>query len=59
MHVFGLHILDFLVIMIYMGVILWLGKKAGEKTEDTADFFLAGRSLGKFYQFFLLVHKNR
>jgi solute:Na+ symporter, SSS family len=51
--IFGLHIFDVIVLLLYLGIILWLGKKAGEKTEDTEDYFLAGRSLGKFYQFFL------
>jgi SSS family solute:Na+ symporter len=50
---FGLHFLDLIVLIAYLIVILWLGKKAGEKTDDTEDYFLAGRSLGKFYQFFL------
>lgn len=50
---FGLHILDVFVLLLYLGVILWLGKKAGEMNNDTDDYFLAGRSLGKFYQFFL------
>ncbi|MCB1120256.1 MAG: sodium:solute symporter family protein, partial [Verrucomicrobiae bacterium] len=53
MNLLGLHFLDVLVLVAYFGVILWLGKKAGEKNQTTADFFLAGRSLGKFYQFFL------
>ncbi len=53
MEFFGLHILDAIVISIYFIVILWIGKKAGEKNNDISDFFLAGRSLGKFYQFFL------
>src|SRR5690606_28132460 len=51
--IFGLHPLDVVVLLLYLGIILWLGKKAGEKNKDTADFFLAGRSLGRFYQFFL------
>jgi len=50
---FGLHLLDILVLFLYLGIILWIGKKAGEQNEDTEDYFLAGRSLGKFYQFFL------
>ena len=53
MQFFGLHILDIIVLLIYLVVILWLGKKAGESNKDTDDYFLAGRSLGKFYQFFL------
>ena len=53
MELFGLHLLDIIVLLLYLGIILWLGKKAGEGNEDTDDYFLAGRSLGKFYQFFL------
>ncbi len=53
MHIFGLHILDVIIIILYILVILWLGKLAGKKTKNTGDFYLAGRKLGKFYQFFL------
>lgn len=53
MHIFGLHILDIILIILYIGVILWLGRWAGRRTKDTGDFFLAGRKLGKTYQFFL------
>ena len=53
MHIVGLHILDIFIIFLYIGVIIWLGKRVSDTTEDTEDFFLAGRKLGKFYQFFL------
>ncbi len=53
MNIWGLHIIDVTVILLYIIVILWLGKRAAQKTKDTGDFFLAGRKLGKFYQFFL------
>ena len=53
MTLFGLHILDLIVLVLYLVVILWLGKKAGEKNINTEDYFLAGRSLGRFFQFFL------
>ncbi|HEN21082.1 MAG TPA: sodium:solute symporter family protein, partial [Desulfobacteraceae bacterium] len=53
MHIFGLHILDIFLIILYIAVILWLGRWAGRRTKDTGDFFLAGRKLGKTYQFFL------
>jgi len=53
MHIWGLHVIDVVVILLYVAVILWLGKRASQKTKDTGDFFLAGRKLGKFYQFFL------
>ena len=53
MHIWGIHILDVLIIFLYLGVILWLGRRAGKKTKGTEDFYLAGRKLGRFYQFFL------
>ncbi|MFW6123956.1 MAG: sodium:solute symporter family protein [Acidobacteriota bacterium] len=53
MHVLGLHIIDVILILLYILIIVWLGKKAGETTQNTGDFYLAGRRLGKFYQFFL------
>ncbi|MGD9346717.1 MAG: sodium:solute symporter family protein [Candidatus Aminicenantes bacterium] len=53
MQIWGLHILDAGIILLYIGAILWLGRWAGRKTKDTGDFFLAGRKLGKTTQFFL------
>jgi len=53
MHIWGLHVIDIGIIFLYIVVILYIGKRAAEKTKDTGDFFLAGRKLGKFYQFFL------
>ena len=51
--VFGLHPLDAAVLLGYAVVILWIGKRVGERTSDRDEFFLAGRRLGGFYQFFL------
>ena len=53
MHILGLHILDVAVIAIYVIIIIWLGARAGRATGSTDDFYIAGRKLGKFYQFFL------
>ncbi|MBI4882112.1 MAG: sodium:solute symporter family protein [Planctomycetes bacterium] len=53
MNFFGLHALDAGVVLLYVLVILWLGQRVGRRTKDTEDFYLAGRRLGKFYQFFL------
>jgi SSS family solute:Na+ symporter len=50
---FGLHPIDVAIIILYVIVILWLGWRAGAGTKNTDDFYLAGRKLGKFYQFFL------
>lgn len=53
MTLFGLHILDVCVILLYVFIILWIGRWAGKRTKNQGDFYLAGRRLGKFYQFFL------
>jgi len=53
MYILGLHILDLLIIVAYLAGIVWLGQRLGAKTHGMDDFFLAGRKLGKTYQFFL------
>lgn len=53
MTLWGLHLLDVLIIACYIAAIIWIGKKLQERTRSTRDFYLAGRRLGKFYQFFL------
>jgi SSS family solute:Na+ symporter len=53
MRIFGLNVLDVGIILLYLAVILWLGRRSQRRTKDTNDFFIAGRRLGKFYQFFL------
>jgi len=52
-HLCGLHWLDAGIIAVYIVVILWLGRRAGTDTRNTSDFYIAGRRLGKVYQFFL------
>ncbi len=52
-HIFGLHVLDFAIVLVFVAIILWLGWRASRKTKTTEDFYIAGRRLGKFYQFFL------
>ena len=53
MTLIGLHIIDVALICIYVVVIIWVGRTIGKKRQDTEGFYLAGRKLGKFYQFFL------
>jgi SSS family solute:Na+ symporter len=53
MQIFGLHTLDVGIILFYLAVILWLGRRSQRRTRDIGDFYIAGRRLGKFYQFFL------
>ena len=53
MTIFGLNVLDFAIVLVFILFVLWLGWRASRKTKTTEDFFMAGRRLGKFYQFFL------
>lgn len=49
----GINPLDALILVIYLVVIIWLGKRAAASARNQEGFFLAGRKLGKVYQFFL------
>lgn len=49
----GIHLVDILVIAAYFCVILYLGKKSSHTSSSEEGYFLAGRKLGKLYQFFL------
>jgi SSS family solute:Na+ symporter len=53
MTIFGLHWLDFTIVVLFVLTVLWLGRQAGRRTKSTEDFYVAGRRLGKVYQFFL------
>jgi solute:Na+ symporter, SSS family len=53
MTIFGLHWLDFTIVVAFVLVVLWLGHRAGRRTKSAEDFYVAGRRLGRFYQFFL------
>jgi len=53
MQIFGLHWLDFSIVLLYLGLMVWLGKVASGWSKNIGDFYVAGRRLGKFYQFFL------
>ena len=53
MYLWGLHVIDAAIIAIYLAAVVWIGLKVGRASEGMDDFFLAGRKLGKLYQFFL------
>jgi SSS family solute:Na+ symporter len=53
MKILGLNPLDAGIVLAYFVVILWLGTRAHRLTKNTGDFYVAGRRLGRFYQFFL------
>ena len=49
----GIHFLDLLAIALYLIVVVYLGKRASHGSGSEEGYFLAGRKLGKAYQFFL------
>lgn len=53
MHLFGLHWIDALIIIAYIIAVLAIGKVLSHGVKGERDFFLGGRSLGKWFQFFL------
>ncbi|MCC5914964.1 MAG: sodium:solute symporter [Balneolaceae bacterium] len=55
---FSLHIIDVIVIVVYIVVILWIGFWVSRNTEDTEDYFLAGRSLTWYLIGFSLLASN-
>ena len=53
MDLLGFHPLDIILIVGYLGLITYFGKRSVRKVKSQEDFFLAGRGVGKLFQFFL------
>src|SRR3954470_3670138 len=53
MKFFGLHWIDVLILLAYIVVVLLIGKAFSHGVKGEKDFFLGGRSLGRWLQFFL------
>jgi SSS family solute:Na+ symporter len=53
MHFLGLHWIDGLIIIGYIIAVLGIGHRLSHGVQGQGDFFLGGRSLGKWFQFFL------
>lgn len=53
MYLGGLHVLDVVIIALYLTAVIYIGKRASRAAASEEGFFLAGRKLGKLYQFFL------
>lgn len=49
----SLHLLDYIILAAYFAVVILLGKISVRHAKGGEGFFLAGRKLGKVYQFFL------
>jgi len=48
-----MHPLDIIIVAVYLMVVIYIGARASASSKSEEGFFLAGRKLGKFYQFFL------
>jgi SSS family solute:Na+ symporter len=53
MKFFGLHWIDVLILLVYIVTVLAIGKMFSHGVKGEKDFFLGGRSLGRWLQFFL------
>lgn len=53
MHIFGLHIIDFCILILFLFGLIGLGWWASRGVKEEKDFYLGGRSFGKLLQFFL------
>ncbi len=53
MNFFGLSWIDTLIVAVYVVGVIAIGQYLASKVKGEADFFLAGRKLGKWFQFFL------
>jgi SSS family solute:Na+ symporter len=53
MYIFGFHIIDVIIIAAYLAIITYIGKRSMSKVKNQEDYFLAGRGVGKFFQYFL------
>lgn len=49
----GIHVLDLLVVALYLAAIIYIGRRAKSSAKTEDGYFLAGRKLGKLYQIFL------
>ena len=50
----GIHPLDLAIVVGYLVLVVGVGQRAAKTTASEEGFFLAGRKLGKAYQFFLM-----
>ncbi|MFA5293252.1 MAG: sodium:solute symporter family protein [Phycisphaerae bacterium] len=53
MNIVGFNIIDILIIVAYLAIITYIGKRSTSKVHNQEDFFLAGRGVGKVFQFFM------
>ena len=53
MHVFGVHLFDLAILVAFLVAIIWISVAVSRGIKHQTDFFLGGRTLGRWLQFFL------
>ena len=53
MHFLGLHIIDWAIIVVYLALLIAIGRRAQRRIHSTRDFFQADRSFGRTMMSFL------
>ena len=53
MDLLGFAPIDVLLIVAYLAIITYIGKRSSKKVRDQEDFFLAGRKVGKIFTYFM------
>ena len=53
MDLLGFHPVDIILLVGYLVLITYIGKRSSRKIKSQEDFFLTGRGVGKLFQFFL------
>jgi len=53
MDIFGFHPIDIAIIIAYLLLITYIGKRSISKVKNQEDYFLAGRGVSKIFQYFM------
>jgi Na+/proline symporter len=53
MDIFGFHPIDIAIIIAYLLLITYIGKRSVAKVHNQEDYFLAGRGVSKIFQYFM------
>ena len=53
MQIFGLHLLDVAIVLLYLVGMMLVGIIVAKSIKNEEDYYLGGRKLGRWYQFFL------
>ena len=54
MHLFGMQIIDILIILLYFVWIIWIGYRSMKRIHNREDFFMGGRKFGRLITTFTM-----